>query len=281
MIAIQRTMTAIPEAGRATDRFLVCDLPGLADFTRREVTRTWSGAWYGDKDKATTLDCIERGDLSGVAVSDNYLRDMESHVIVSRKYRTVDDVVGSTPNVVNYLAGLPCAMRRRIKTTSATAPLAVVVDLTSSASIGAKALRKRGAAVLALVRLLSNLRPVELWTLTGTGERGIACYAICRMETAPLDLARVAYAMTDPSFARGACYSAARVGTDKFCGSWPYGEGPDVMRKNAAKIFGRVISPGSEVLFVPAIHRHDKAVTDPVAWLKGMLATYGGQTVQA
>jgi hypothetical protein len=281
---MERTLTlpAIPEVQAsqpgAVDSFLVCDLPGLAEAARGLQCYS-GGSWSGGRSKAEAADLLANGDLSGVEPSQRYMDAMEGHVFTSRKYRVIDDVVGGVPNVPNYLAGLPQSMRRRIRTTTATAPLSIFVDLTSSGSISAEDVRKRGMAILCLVRLLANLRPVELWAFTGIGSRGKANYTVVRVETAPLDLARAAHVLTCPSVSRGVGYGLA---CDRFhsAGGWPYGDSCKLQRQHGAAIMARVCEPGSDVLFIPPVYLLDDSVNAPEKWIADKLAEFGGQTVE-
>lgn len=262
----------------AVDSFLICDLPGLAEAAHGLRDDGLSG-WYGGRSIAQSTAFLEAGDLSNVEASEQYLSAMEAQVFVSRKYRVIDDVAGGVPNVPNYLAGLPYAMRRRIRTTTATAPLAIFADLTSSGGISAADVRKRGCAILCLVRLLANLRPVELWAFTGIGSHAKANYTVCRVETAPLDLARAAHVLTCPSVSRGIGYGLAEQRFHS-AGGWPYGDACKLQRQHGAAIMARVCDPGSDVLFVPPVYLTDDSVKAPEKWIADKLAEYGGQTVQ-
>ena len=262
----------------ATDTFLVCDLPGLAE-AARGLRRTGGGSWCGNRSNAESAAFLANGDLSGVEPSDAFLSAMEREVFVSRKYRTIDDMCGGVPNIPNYLAGLPQQMRRRVRTTNQVAPLAIFADLTSSGGISAEDVRKRGCAILALVRLLANLRPVELWAFTGLGSHRKAAYTVVRVETSPLDLARAAHVLTCPSVSRGIGYGLSQ---ERFHsgGGWPYGDGCKLQRQHGAAIMARVADPGSDVLFIPPVYLYDDSIKNPAKWVHDKLAEYGGKTVE-
>lgn len=262
----------------AVDSFLVCDLPGLAE-AARGLRRTGGGSWCGNRSNAVSAGFLANGDLSNVAPSEEFLSKLESEVFVSRKYRTIDDVCGGVPNIPNYLAGLPQAMRRRTRTTNQVAPLAIFADLTSSGGISAEDVRKRGCAILALVRLLANLRPVELWAFTGLGSHKRAAYTVVRVESSPLDLARAAHVLTCPSVSRGIGYGLAHERFNS-SGGWPYGDDCKLQRKHGAAIMARVCDPGSDVLFIPPVYLYDDSIKNPAKWVHDKLAEYGGQTVQ-
>jgi hypothetical protein len=263
----------------ARDNYLVCDMSGFiaAAESVPQCERGSGGSWFGGKSYAESLENVRSGDLAGVADADKFLADMESHVFVSRQFRVFDDVVGAVPNIPAYLAGVPQNMRRRTRQPTSTAPLSVFVNLTSSAGIGAADLYKRGAAILALVRLLSNVRAVELWGFVGLGDSRTGNYVAVRLDTAPLDLARAAHVLTHTSVARGLGYGIA---THRFNagGAWPYSD-VKLSRKHGAEILARVTYPGSDVLLIPPIFLTDDCVKNPVKWIRDMLQAYGGAPV--
>lgn len=268
-------LDALPEVKQgAKDHFALYDMGGFADAAM--LLKDTSGSWYGKGTLHQAARMIRDGDLSAVPDCDKIMQELDGNVFVSRQYRVVNDVCGATPDVPAYIAGLPTAMRRRVRQSNVTAPLAVFVDLTTSGGIEASVVRKRGVAILALVRLLSNFRPVEAWAMVGLGCPGHADFVAVRLDTAPLDLARAAHVLTSTMVARGIGYSLAHE-LSTGGGAWPYGEyEPKAQRVHGAAIFKRVVHPGSDVLFVPPLYLTDQSVTAPVQWIKENLAKYGG-----
>jgi hypothetical protein len=170
---VKATDTVLAAQPKAIENFVVCDLPGFAQFADRLPSnkRAGSGQWWGGMTYDQSLLGLQHGDLSGVAATDALLREMEALIPVSRSWRSFDAVVGACPNVPQYLAGNPYNMRLKRRCATATAPLALFAELVASASISAATCRRRGAAILALVRLLANLRPVELWCVVAIGQK--------------------------------------------------------------------------------------------------------------
>jgi hypothetical protein len=201
------TDVVLTAQANAIENFVVCDLPGFADFADqlptekknvgKEGTRWWGGMTY---QKSVTA--LRNGDMAGVPASDKLLAEMETLVPVSQSWRTHNSVVGMGPNVPQYLAGNPYNMRLKRRCTTATAPLSIFVELVASAGIDARTCLKRGAAMLALVRMLANLRPVELWCVIAIGQRNSRSSLCVRLDTLPLDLARSAHVFTHPSVFR-------------------------------------------------------------------------------
>jgi hypothetical protein len=275
----------------ATDVDVICTLPELAALAdavpennaeRRMADRNGK-EWCGGTTYATATEHVKTGDLAGVPASDKILDKIETETFVSRVWENKNDVVGGVPNVPAYLAGHPLTMRRRERVLSEQGPLSIFVSLELSAAIDAETMRKRGVAMLALVRLLSNVRPVTLWAVCAVGNSKTAVNILTRIDTSPLDLARAAHVLTNPCVTRGLCLAIADEMHKKHFGSgwyggWAYGS-HDTYRTNARETFRAAVADNGEALLIPAAHKDDQCVNDPIAWLKLMLAQYGGAQV--
>jgi len=273
------------------DRFVICDsvedLAAHAD-ALPEASRGYpKNEWTGGQSYDESLTYCRKGDLSRVAPSDKYMRQFEDLIgFETRTFRTIADVAGGVPNVPAYLTGQPLAMRRRARVQSEQAPLAIVVDLASSGGIEAKHLERRGAAVLAIVRLLSAIRPISLHAVVaalpmGTGYRqiheyGASCVAV-RIETAPLDLARAAHILGAVSTARQICYSIVThsVGTTaRTCSlAWAY-DSVDKYRARGAELWKQALQL-DDILFIAPAFLNDAAIDNPERFVRDMLAKYG------
>lgn len=247
------------------------EIPGLID--KHNIK---AGSWHGDSTEAFRKKAL-LGDNSLVAVSEQFLSQIEDQVPTSRGWRNIDDVVGSVPNIPAFLAGHPQHMRRRVRVAKETAPLSIYMDLTSSAAIDAKEVTQRGVVLLALTRLLVEHRPVELWvgTSKGTGSWGGATSGTVawRIDTAPLDLARAAYHIGASAMARGFGYGVDNA-IHKTGGHWPFGN--HGLHIQTAKARLAAVMGNSEILYIPPIHYADDMVKKPVEWLKRTMAQYVG-----
>jgi len=236
-----------------------------------------NNSWTGKQGYDKALRYGREGDLSGVAASDAYLSKFESLHAARPAWARIADVTGSSPIVSAAIIGHPLAMRRRVRMATETAPLAVCVDLVSSGGISAKILQKRGALILALVRALSALRPVDLWCGGSSlpSESNDTYHVWWRMDSAPLDLARAAHVMTSPAVARGLLYGTISSEAGKGWGlRWPYNN-HDWSRKNMRPVLSRVIG-SDDMLCIAAPHMNDRLVDEPEAWFDDMLKQYGG-----
>lgn len=258
--------------GGKEDLFALCESGSELgrEFVKRGL-RFEGGSWYGGVGHEESLRRLTTGDNSLVAESDRLMRALEDQVPLTKRWKNVDDVVGGLPNVPAYLAGTPINMRRRVKLMREDAPISVFVDLTSSAGIDAERLFKRGTAILAFVRLLTEHRAVELWAGIGlNSSSGGSSMIGWRIDTAPLDLARSAHLLCSPSVARGLGYKFAQS-LHRAGGSWPF-RSFDKHKASGEERLRAVL--GTEIKFIPPIFVTDELVTAPVKWIKRELARY-------
>lgn len=258
------------------DNLAVCDMPGFIEFCDKSTRNRGSSrdSWYGGMGFDKSLDCVRSGDLAGVPASEQYLKAFENLVPATKAFQVFDSVVGGIPNVPAYIAGMPLNMRQRRRTVKSTAPICVMADLTSSAGVSADDVRKRGCAILALVRLLSAIRPIQLWAVVALGSHRKRNTVAARLNTAPLDLARAAHVLTHPSVSRCLSYGALETVFNSY-GQWPYGS-IENHRSCAAATYKEHLCPGSEAIFVPPVFLTDDSIKAPEKWLREMLQRYGG-----
>jgi hypothetical protein len=230
------------------------------------------GAWGGNMTIGEAVERATFGDMSRVSASETLLSKMEKYAFESNKRTWRNDIAGGCPDVPAYIAGQPLSMRRRTIVESDSAPLAIIVDLVSSEGIPAETMERRGAAILALVRVLSARRPVELWAgsfLQGGPSGMDACAFMARLDTAPLDLARAAHVLSSQSMPRQIGF-ALGYALGGFQGRWPY-------------VNDKVSRPMMREIFLPAMPHVTDALCvskDPEAWLEQTLsALEAGETV--
>lgn len=247
-----------------------------------------SGSWYGRTDWATTTARCAMGYDANVEEARKLLTKLESSINVSTTVWE-SQVSGCFPIVPEYLAGEPECMYEQTPSTADTAPLSIYIDLTTSYSIEADEYRKRGLAVLALTMLLSAVRPVNLHLITVMGGKAAKgadgeqfSIVSARVETAPLDLTRAAYALTDVSVPRHLFYATAEK-LHKFAGEWPTFKGSNYGKVTSEGYVNRVkelIGQGDEVLYIPAVcvidSQADAMINRPVEWLNKKLTEFGG-----
>lgn len=245
--------------------------------------------WYG----ATPAETLARADAGNerlTAPCDRLLSRMETVDFATSRFATVSAVAGGAPCVPAYLAGSPMAMRRRVRVADDLAPLAVLVDMGVSASVKHGTIQRRGAAALALVRLLAATRPVSLWVICGqcTDKHDAArdaAFAV-RLDTAPLDVARAAWLLAAPEAFRragfAACHAIAGL-PDKTGVNWlqdSHTRHPALLRDCAP-----ILTGCADFLLVPSLITAGETQFDSdesaAAWVQAQLDKHGGAAMAA
>jgi hypothetical protein len=187
---------ALDNASRRTHFILADSLSALSDLARQRGRQTEKSSWTGNMDLQAACDMAKTGDIKLVEKSDKLLSQFERFSFDAPLKAWQRDVAGQRPDVPAFIAGHPAAMRRRVRLVSQAAPLAVLVDLTMSAGVSNSDIERRGAAILALCRILAGRRPVELWAGCMTDANGKdACAMFARIDTAPLSRAKCSIAL--------------------------------------------------------------------------------------
>lgn len=260
----------------AEERLKAIEL-GVFDSKEHRWYRIPDIEWYGGE----TIDDVRRksetGDVELVPEAEKLLSKLETTIEVRRKIweRAPAGAFGVVPDVI---AGLPTPMRRLVHTADDHAPITVLSIVTCSAGIGAKTLRKRGTAILALVMALSQIRPVSLHAVSigdGTGARGES--VVCaRINTAPLDVATAAYTLTSAGYVRRLCYGIqTELGGCR--GYWPdkFRYGNFATGGGYYDYLAQQLSPDPvNTLVIPAAQLHDPILKDPVQWINNSVRRF-------
>lgn len=283
-IVVQRS----PVQAGAKEGFLLVNMPGLVKAAKlcehMPEAMNMPGHFTGGQfSYAQAIEAVNTGDNAGVAASDGFLRQLEDAMphAFATGWQNVDGPTGAFPNVPAMLQGHPFHMRRRHRIAKETTPLTVYADLTISAGVSSADLQRRGSCILALVRALSSRRPVDLYAVSGAGQSDTCMYVICRIETAPLDLARAAHVLTSAAVYRGITFAIIQkahrdgsLGRGGWSGSWAYRS--DRLYRDTSRARLMAITGAEEGLYVSAAHVDDPLVTKPLEWLREKLVEYGG-----
>lgn len=235
-----------------------------------------SDSWVGET-MAETLKWSEIGNRALVPEAEKLLSQLDTQIETPRR-SWEPAPAGAFCVVPDVLAGLPTYMRRLRDNPSEHAPITILAISTSSGGIDAKILMKRGTAILALVMVLSQSRPISLHSvsiLDGHIDESGESVLCTRIETAPLDLSMATYALTSAGFARRMNYSISYK-LDKSGGCWPtnfrYGHptGGGYYDYLAA-----TLSPDpNQTLVIGAAQLNDQLITAPVAWINDQVRRF-------
>lgn len=179
---------------------------GLPEFaaTARDCPAPGGPVDWAGSDFDTACKRALSGDLARVASSDAMLDKVESLLDLSGlKAVTVSAVAGGVPCVPAFLAGSPMAMRvRKRRAHDRGEVVFLCVEGWTSADADSAAIARRGAAVLALARALSGVRPVRIVSYAASGSVRRAFFYTLPIDSAPIDLARAAWIFSAPEFVR-------------------------------------------------------------------------------
>lgn len=117
--------------------------------------------------------------------------------------------VGAFACVPDYLQGMPNNMRRRVHTESEAAPVRIAVEITVSAGVSIRQLRRRGAAIAALVARMSETRPTELyimWAVDSSQDRSVSMLGTVKLDTSPLSVGHLVAALASEAMARAVMF---------------------------------------------------------------------------
>ena len=252
-----------------------CLFESSTDMAQTFKREGWERHSYRGACEKTSKAAIE-GDDKAAAESDKFLSRFDQLNLVSTGFAVTDEVVGAVPNVPAFLSGAPVNMRLRKRTVREQAPLAIVVDLTTSGAISGTDMARRGSAILAAARILSATRPVELWCFAGLGtDAGGAVFVGHRLETSPMDLARAAPCFADPLWARGIGYGSCHAHGSN--GGWPYNDRQSLSAQETEQVMRLALPHLADVLAIPGITSTSPLVGKPEQWLAEIIAQYAPQ----
>lgn len=256
------------------DFMRLVDLPGLCDLARKHPTS------HRDNTYKTLADRIEAGDDLAAAEIEKITSKIESHLLMTTGSAVRDDVMGAVPNVPAFLTGSPLCMRTRHNAKTGRGPISLFLETTTSSGFSGRERITRIAAMVSLARALSIHRPLNLWFNVTWGGLGRLTQTSIQIETNPIDVSRIAAlcANIETVNSLGSQDShriaAAHIAqTGRYWGSWAY-DVPILERKFAGEILARVISPGSEVAYLPAGLLSADDLTNPEGWVESMLKKF-------
>lgn len=220
--------------------------------------------WSGNQSYKEAHRNLFQGMPDAVKRSDALLEQLESDGLVLNTTHWETDVVGFIPSIPDFLAGSPECMYAPLDIPSDTSPMRVFASVCLSGGFSEEDLEKRGVAILALVRRLSMIRPVELWIYSDQEGK----QPMVRLETSPLDLTTASYALANPAFLRKLCFA---WGYDKrgFHGSWANWGGRSDM-----KTVTKALGANPQDLIITGSYLGKADLTDPVKWINDQLKKY-------
>lgn len=187
-------------------------------------------------------------------------------------------ICGAYPIVADYLMGIPDSMRMRKPLDSDVSPIRLVIESAVSAGVSEEQLKKRGAALAALVMRMCEARPVELWVcLADCGNMGYRANTVymARLNSTPVSMSETVAVLGSIQFMRIINFSLSNyVGQNsRYAGSgWAFGSpGPDGNERS--KKMRKVMDLDPQDILIQAGFLPDASLldSDPVAWVHKQL----------
>jgi hypothetical protein len=190
------------------------------------------------------------------------------------KQRYIPSMTGSRVSVPDYLAGSPRCMRQRKPSEIQTRSVNLFVNMSSSGGVKATTLLQRGTTILALLEFLSLSQiSVELFLVCETDGQTDGDYIqVIKVESHPLDLSVVGFAIAHPAFDRKVCMYMADL-MDGFQGMWPRSRNKGGYQERLKKNIG---AAESDIYIPEAGLWDDLLVSNPKGWLAERIETIRG-----
>lgn len=252
----------------------------IADFTKeceeKGVERYSStDKFYGGMSASSAIDLCTHGILEGIKDSQKIIDDIQDNSIETVKPQWLNSIAGAFPNVPAFLAGENECMFNLGCDVSETAPIKVIIGLTSSRGVDERDLRKRGAAILALVMKLAEVGPVEAWAYIELDrDSREANLIMVRINTAPINLSVANYMLSHAAFTRGLGYHYLYK-HHRTNGKWAFNSHNSEDRLNRLK-FAMGVTDNDIVIGSAFIN--DEIIKNPIKYINQTLAKVAEHT---
>lgn len=233
-------------------------------------------SWFNGETVAQTCEFSLNGNESVVAEAEALIEQLSNITEGAPVNAWGNSPAGAYPIVPEFLAGRPDCMRA-MQPTDDLSPVNIYVCTTSSASVDSEEYMKRGAAILALVMKLQQIRSVNLFvTFECDGGRvSDDAIQIIPVESRPLNISQAAYLLSSTGFSRHMTYGYGRTKqTSRLSWISEFNSG-----RPSAQYFTKVAEYyelSSSDIHIKPIHRNDPMLSDPVAWINAQLERYNG-----
>jgi len=232
---------------------------------------------YANRVTPSTFKGLSEGETRLVPRSDKILDQIETiEKLAEKEPHMQRAVAGGMADVPAFLQGSPINMRMR-RRREAKAPITICVSSITSGGIKSYLIERRGVAVLALLRKLEAAGHAVTLHLTA-GMKPYSAhtfFGVVPLESKPLDVARVAFALSDARVQRQVMFS---VGCKHVAGSrnriaWPYHDMDWNTRiADQQKVYGQLLDVDPKtILIVPPVFMdeadHFKTDETAAAWV--------------
>jgi hypothetical protein len=181
-----------------------------------------------------------------------------------------DDVTGACPNVPNYLTGCPLTMQNEVETRSPLGELTILVNISASAGVSPAKYEAKAAAIAAVIRQLSAIRPVRLlYVASHNVGNGQYITFVGQIETRPFGLSEL-YCLASAGFYRLVALLPAITKLNSNSGYITWTPWEKTMLHTVRDIVGLSTDPDN-VLYIGPTNFYDpesqKIQADPRKWV--------------
>jgi hypothetical protein len=266
------TMNDAPVAGDLVARFESLEHLCKAARVMPMRTRDADLEWFGNvPDIETAIRMTKFGEPGLVQQSDALLTQIEDYTDETPRREWVPSPAGVYPIVPEAISGSPTPMRQIVAARSVYGPMNVYINTSASQMYDKHTLLKRGIAILALVRKLSEIRPVDLWILGSQSrvDRENNTIVLTRIETRPIDLAVLAFVLGNCGFERWVHHSMAFGLSPRVGRSLPFA--PVSLGNKGHGTIKEYLKLGEDDLYIPPAHFDTLTHEDPIQWVNKKL----------
>lgn len=249
----------------------------MEDFRARGAKIANKPDWTGET-REEVRSSVENGNVSAVPKAEALLDKVSADLALSGLApRWGRSVVGAFPDVPAFLGGAPECMLRRSPDRGPLGAINVYYSPITAAVTTPEESFRYGVTVLAAVMALSRVRPVNVYYFTplGIGDH------VIRLRTDPMVLSESAYILTSAGFYRSVSYEYAHgFGWEGSWGAWvcssvSRGPGQKLPREEKIAHMKKILGLGEDDVLVPPVDpKTMREMSDPVAWVNGLLAKY-------
>jgi hypothetical protein len=246
-----------------------CDqLPERIKNTRGD--KSWSGeTWTESICRASnggSVDCVQ--------YAQEFIDRIQASLPETATHRWALEHVGAFPCVPAFLSGEPENMWAPADMPTETAPIRIYASVCCSCSVDWEAMQRRGAAILALVLIVSRTRPVELYTYSDWAEhddRGDTVLSI-RLPSHPMMVSEVAWALTAPALMRNLGFAYLRHHVPTIGHSFPWGDASRADRHRAGPAQRKLLNLEPQDILIGPVYMGDPLTNDPVGFIQSELS---------
>ena len=172
----------------------------------RDASESNGGDFTGTESLKYAMDLCKYGDTKLASYINELILDVSNFETVNKnRQQYVNDIVGFTPNVPNYVMGIPTNMIRDNRNIIKSKVINIFINLCASAMVRQSTIKKNAAIYVAAINSLEKQGyRCNVW-VGDCGSSGSAKYGYAikiKSDREPLNLTKMAFPLSHPSMLR-------------------------------------------------------------------------------